>query len=224
MKNPLNWKAVGQFLALFVELCTLVRNTFTELKVGIEILEWVLSDEGRKYFVTQCLHPLGDQFLKTQRIKVLDKNTVLINLGASPKLPFEGATVEWHYGEGLVQMQKRKDGLYVGDKKVVLTFSERQQNGKTIQGHELREELTGKPVLNANIMDTLLAHPHLIPEDWKKDANGNTIYIFFWATGYRLGGLLCVRFFFWVGGKWYSLYGNLDFRWGASSPAASLTS
>ncbi len=221
MKNPLDWKAVGRFLALFVDACTLVRNTFTELRVGIEILPWLL-DEGKDFFVEKCLKPLGKEFLATQRIRVIDDNTIEVNLGISPKLPFDGAVVESHTGEGWAPVQKRLDGLYVDNRKVEVFLSERQQNGKTVQGLELREELTGKPVLNANILDALLEYPHLIPEDWKKDENGKTLYIFFWGTEYRYrGGSLYVRDLHWCGGRWYSDYSRLD-HWGFQNPAASL--
>lgn len=224
MKNLLDWKAVGRLISFFVDVCTIIRATWKEMKIGIEILEWILSNEGKKYFVEKCLTPMGKEFLATQRVRVIDDNTIEVNLSISPKLPFEGATVEWHHGEGWVQVQKRQDGLYVGDKKVVLYLSERQESGKTIQGHELRQALTGKPVLTANIMDALLAHPYLIPQDWMKDGKGNTIYIYFWGTGYRYGGRLSVRCFRWGGGRWYSHCVYLDVRWDAHSPAVSLTS
>src|SRR4051812_5109537 len=46
-------------------------------------------------------------------------------------------------------------------------LSPNQQNGKVIEGNKLRKELANEPVLNANILDYLLAHPELIPEEWK---------------------------------------------------------
>ncbi|MBI2175621.1 MAG: hypothetical protein HYU35_02730, partial [Parcubacteria group bacterium] len=54
-----------------------------------------------------------------------------------------------------------------------------QMDGKWIEGDKLRNELANKPVLNANVLDHLLANPHLIPEEWK----GKTV--FFWGTIYR---------------------------------------
>lgn len=216
MKSSLNWKAVGQFLAKFVDLCTLVRATFTEITVGIEILPWLL-DGGKESFVEKFLKPLGKEFLATQRVRVIDDNTIEVNLGISPKLPFDGAAVESHVGEGWAVVQKRSDGLYVDNRKVALYFSEHQQDGKTVQGHELREELSGKPILNANILDALLENTHLIPEDWKGKA------IFFWATVYRnRGGILSVSFLLWSGGRWYSLCHWLELHWRSSSPAACL--
>ena len=51
--------------------------------------------------------------------------------------------------------------------------------------------------MNANVLDYLLAHPELIPEDWKNK------YVFFWGTIYRYSsGGLCVRYLCWNGSKW----------------------
>jgi hypothetical protein len=60
------------------------------------------------------------------------------------------------------------------------------------------------PVMNANVLDYLLANPDLIPEEWKKDEKGNTRYIFFWGTVYRRSnGNLCVRCLYWDDSGWY---------------------
>ena len=143
-----------------------------------------------------------------------------VNLDATPNLPFNGAKVEFHQGGGWVKVEKRADGLYIGDKKVTLHLSKKQLNGKTIRGHELREELSGKPVLNSNILDALMEHPEFIPEEWKKDAKGNTIYIFFWGTIFRdAGGNLYVRYLYWFDGGWYWYYRWLDVDW-YGGPAA----
>ncbi|HEY4507246.1 MAG TPA: hypothetical protein VJH71_03780, partial [Candidatus Paceibacterota bacterium] len=117
----------------------------------------------------------------TTRVITLNSTTIAVNLAATPKLPFNGAEVEQHIGEGWAIVEKRTDGLYVNGRKVALHLSKRQQNGKSLKGYDLRDELTGKPVLNANLLDALADNTHLIPEDWKKDENDNTRYIFFWA-------------------------------------------
>ena len=89
-----------------------------------------------------------------------------------------------------------------------------QKNG-TIEGNKLRKELAGKPVLNANVLDYLLAHPELIPEDWKGK------YVFFWGTVYRdSDGNLCVRFLYWIVGRWSWGNGWLDDGWYGDYPAA----
>lgn len=159
------------------------------------------------------------------RVVTLNPTIIAVNLAATPNLPFNGAEVESHIGEGWAIVEKRTDGLYVNGRKVVLHLSKRQQKGKTLQGHELREELTGKPVLNANILDALYDNPHLIPENWKKDEDGNTRYIFFWATIYHYSyGDLCVRYLYFSDGSWGRDCSWLDGIWGGGCPAALLAS
>lgn len=148
-----------------------------------------------------------------------------VNLGFSPRLPFNGAEIEKHIGTGWAPVEKRADGLYVDGRKVVLHLSKRQQKGEWLKGYDLRDELSGKPVLNANILDALYENPHLIPEDWKWDENGNIRYIFFWGTIYRDAlGDLCVRYLCWVGGVWHRGSAWLDFVFYGYGPAAVLAS
>ncbi|MDP2703628.1 MAG: hypothetical protein Q8P01_00105 [bacterium] len=79
----------------------------------------------------------------------------VINCDADPFVP-DGWKVEEH----------QKGGLFKWDPaQVLLYLSELQRKGGAIKkGNELWKELAGKPVLNANVLDYLLAHPHLIPE------------------------------------------------------------
>lgn len=146
-----------------------------------------------------------------------------IDLDANPSLPFNGATIEKHKKGGKVTIEKRADGLYIDGHKVVLHLSERQVNGKTIQGHELRRELDGKPVLNAGVLDFLMANQSFVPDEMKKDAKGNTVYTFFWGTIYRSSdGYLVVRFCYWHVGRLKQYYSWLGFKWKFHSPAACL--
>ena len=159
------------------------------------------------------------------RFITINETTIAVNLGASPNLPFNGAMVEQHVGEGWVIVNKRAGGLYVNGHKVGLYLSKRQKGGKWLKGHELREELAGKPVLNANILDTLYQSPHLIPEEWKKDEDGKIHYIFFWGTIYRdSGDRLYVCYFCFDDGVWGRDYVWLDGDWFGFSPTASLAS
>ena len=167
---------------------------------------------------TAKIKPVGEDATRTITI---NETTIAVNLGATPKPPFKGAEVEQDIGEGWSIVERRTDGLYVDGKKIVLHLSKRQRNGKRLKGYELREELTGKLVLNANILDALLHNRHLILEDWKKDENGNTRYIFFWGTIYRnSGGGLYVRYLYFSGGEWYSDYDWLDYAWHSIDPSA----
>lgn len=129
----------------------------------------------------------------------------VIDLDANPFCP-GGLTVEEHQKGGTFRWDPTKVQLYL---------SKPQSKGKLIGGHDLRKDLAGKPVLNACLLDYLLAHPHLIPEEWKGKA------IFFWGTIYRdSGGGLFVRYLYWRGGQWQSSYVWLDFVWHDFYPAA----
>lgn len=66
-----------------------------------------------------------------------------------------------------------------------------------IDGYKLRELLKDKPVLNACVLDYLLANPHLIPREWRSKV------VLFWGTIYHdSDGDLCVRSLFWDYGRW----------------------
>ncbi len=98
---------------------------------------------------------------------------------------------------------------------VSLYLSEQQKNGRRIEGNKLREELAGKPAPNANVLDYLLANPHLIPEEWKGK------YVFFWGTIYpNSDGRLFVRYLCWgsVGWGWGNRWLARD--WDSNCPAA----
>jgi hypothetical protein len=54
-----------------------------------------------------------------------------------------------------------------------------------------------KEVLNANVLDYLLDHEEIIPEEWKGK------YIYFWGTVYRHNrGNRYVRCLCWIGYTW----------------------
>ena len=150
----------------------------------------------------------------------IDGNTIAVDLESSPGLPFKGAEVESHIGVGGAIYQKRADGLCRNGRKVGLHLSRRQVNGKSLKGYELRDELTGKPVLNANELDALYDNPHLIPEDWKRDENDNIRFIYFWGTIYRSSdGSLYVRCICFSDGAWDRRYYWLGGGWGGDYPA-----
>jgi len=103
----------------------------------------------------------------------------IIDCDANPVCP-NGWEVEEHQKCGQWEFDSKKTKLYLS-----LT----QDIGRAIEGHELREELADKSVLNANVLDYLLKHPELIPEEWKGKL------IFFWGTIYRRSvGDLIVRY------------------------------
>ncbi len=129
----------------------------------------------------------------------------LVDLDANPFVP-DGWKVEEHTIGGQFEWSPTAVALYLSTK---------QQNGGVIGGHDLRKEMKNQRVFNANLLDFLLANPHLIPEEWKGK------YVFFWGTIYRSSdGNLCVRFLRWVGDEWFWYYSWLDSAWNADYPAA----
>lgn len=132
------------------------------------------------------------------------EHLMIVDCDADPFVP-SGWKVEEHQKGGQFKFDPAQMSLYL---------SKSQCEGVQ-QGHDLRKELAGKPVLNANVLDCLLAHPHLIPEEWKKN------YTFFWGTIYRDShGDLCVRYLCWHGGRWNWDYNWLKNAWYSRDPAA----
>lgn len=140
----------------------------------------------------------------------------VIDCDADPMCPYEEWKVEEH----------RKGGQFTWNPEAVkLHLSANQMNGEQIEGNKLRKELAKEPVLNANVLDYLIRHPHLIPEEWKVDENGNTRYIYFWGTIYRdADGSLCVRCLYFESGHWNWGYDWPGLGWYSHRPAAVLAS
>jgi hypothetical protein len=127
-----------------------------------------------------------------------------IDCNAYPFVP-DGWTMEEHHHSGIFTWDPTKVSLYL---------SKKQEEDKYVVGSDLYKELVNKPTLNANVLDYLLAHPHLIPEDWKGKA------MFFWGTIYRYSrDGLCVRSLYWDGDGWCWTYYWLDSNFGSGNPA-----
>lgn len=128
--------------------------------------------------------------------------------------------------EGWTIVEHKKMGQFTFDPtRIKLYLSENQIEGKHIEGNKLRKELADIPVLNVDVLDYLLKNPERIPEEWKKDDNGNTRYIFFWGTIYRSSDDdLFVRCLYFLGGEWRGDDRWLSFVWRDDSPAASFAS
>ena len=241
-----DWRALGRLMSTMVAVFTSIRDTFSEMGIGVDFLRWLTGD-GKQSFVDDFLKPLGERYLavqkvveKSEHVRVIDNHTLLVNFGASPNKPFDTAEVESHQGEGWVKAEYRKDedNLYLSkpcptpedaedaDQKLVLHLEEGQKGGGGIKGHKLCDALTGKPILSANLLDALYDHLELIPEHWKVDEQGRTRYIFFWATIYRYpsDGRLFVRCLCWVGGGWCRYYRWLDNDWDDYNPAVLASS
>jgi hypothetical protein len=129
----------------------------------------------------------------------------VIDLDTEPHIP-DGWKKEEHVPGGQFEWDPEK---------VRLHLDPGQLDGEWVEGNELRKKLSRLSVLNANLLDYLLAHQELIPESWKGKA------VFFWGTIYRHPhGRLMVRCLGWGGGQWYWGYDWLDGGFGGDDPAA----
>ncbi len=157
---------------------------------------------------------------------VLSALEALIDLSVPCKLPFDGAERVSPAKSGVVKIEKRGDDLYLDGKKIELFRSAGQEGDRYIIGHKLREELEAKGGnVGGSILDHLVAHPELWPENWKKDDQGNTIYVYFWDDIFRRSdGRLYVRCGCWHDGEVVSGYGWLVRGWGRIGPSASVAS
>jgi len=116
----------------------------------------------------------------------------IIDCNATPFCP-NNWSVEKHSQSGQMEWDPSKVQFYL---------SKKQMSG-LIEGNKLRKELSDKNVLNANVLDYLLKHPGLIPDDWKGK------FVFFWGTIYRdSDGNLYVRCLYWDYGEW-----DWSYRW-----------
>jgi len=146
----------------------------------------------------------------------------VIDCDADPFTP-ENWKVEEHRKGGFINFDPTKISLYL---------SKKQEKGY-ISGYDLRKDLSSESVMNANVLDYLLVHPKLIPEDWKGK------YIFFWGTIYIyfggefyigknrsidcdfcLEGVLLVRYLGWDGSEWTWCYYRLPYNFSANDQAA----
>lgn len=142
----------------------------------------------------------------------MDKENIVtehvIDCDAKPLVP-EGWTVEEH---------RRYRKLAWDATKVQLYLSWRQKGEGYlgfIKGRTLQKELKDRPVLNANVLDWLLGHTHLIPEEWKDK------WVYFWGTIYRdRFGDLRVRYLRWYDGRWWGHHDWIAFDWDDECPAA----
>lgn len=179
-----------------------------ELELAFRRTGWS-NGEVKVLSMGNNLQQVREFVLGRAELKVVKR---VIDCDSDPFIPNGWQGVEQHTKGGMMEWDPTKVKFYL---------SKDQQGGKTVKGDKLRKELASQPVMNANVLDYLLANTALIPEEWKKDESGNTRYIFFWGTIYRHSGSgLCVRCLSWHGGQWFWLYRWLDDEWDGSYPAA----
>jgi hypothetical protein len=146
---------------------------------------------------------LGSDDAMLALIRVVTDEERAVDLDADPVCP-EGWQVAEHRKGGRLEWSPDKARLFLAE----------GQRGEGVVGRDLRTAVAGENPFNANLLDWLLAHPEEIPDSWKGKA------VFFWGTVYRdRDGNLCVRYLYWVGGRWYWDYYWLDDRWNAGNPA-----
>lgn len=156
------------------------------------------------------------------RWRPLHATAIEVNLDAPLILPFPAAVPDWTTpGQtGWVKIELKDGRLFVADREVVLHLTEGQKSG-VVNGHSVRQSIQGKLVLHPNILDALYEHQHLIPESWKQNEHGQTLFISFWAVGFRHSGdALCIRRLHCYGPSWSWYYYFLNYSWDASGPAA----
>lgn len=213
--KKLDWKGVGQFVAVLVQAWTVIKKVMVETKTGLEILEWFAKDERK--LVTAWLQLLVEQYNKSLH-KDSAKDSLepikehVIDFDSVPTIP-EGLRI----AADSVQISSRVRGKRnFSEIRIRLHLDDSQKGSKLSDGLHLKNGVEGQEVFGAQLLDFYLEHPDLIPEDWKKKG-----WIFFWGTIYRdANGSLFVRYLLWYGTRWVSSCRWLDRDWLDDGPAA----
>lgn len=214
------WNEAGRYLSQVQLVHTLMRQVFEGHEVGPEILPWMISEGQRDFFLK--MDELAEKFLAVQRVRVINRNTILVNLSAESVLPFEGCSVARARGNGWVKLERRRGNLYLDGAKVTLFLHPDQKNpGKPMPGSALEDHLKNAQVLHPNIVEALIAHNHMVPRAWKTRDDEPAMFIHFWAVIFQdENGYSLVRCISWKGNKAYHSYGRLSGGWHNQSPAA----
>ena len=129
------------------------------------------------------------------RVLAMVRGNHVINLDAIPLIP-KGWSIK---PEDQIPGQRRT-GLWKWRKEQVKLSLPAYRGGiNWIRDEKFKDNLENKPILNANVLDYLLANPILIPAEWKGAP------VFFWGTIYRdSAGSPCVRYLNWSRKGWWS--------------------
>ncbi len=136
----------------------------------------------------------------------------LIDCDAEPFVP-----------EGLTVVEHRKGGMLEFDPSKIMMYLDDAQRGDSFSGHDLRKKLEGRPVLNACVLDHLLANPDLIPESWKLNEQRRLRRVWFLGTVYRdANGSLYVRSLYWSydSMEWHDILLSLNSEYESRTCAA----
>lgn len=109
----------------------------------------------------------------------------------------------------------QKIGSFVWNpQKITVFLTDRQKNGMSPLGTEMRGLLAKKQTLNATVLDYLLEHPYLIPDEWKTAGP-----LYFWGTIYKIDKNLVVRSLYWGQDRWCETRQWLGYVFGSQHPA-----
>lgn len=134
----------------------------------------------------------------------------LIDTYAVPFIP-KSWLIEKHSGHRLWKWNPNSIQLFLSKEQKI-----NYEVGFSLQ--QTIENQKGKIILNANVLDYLLANPELIPESWKGKS------IFFWGTIYRRFSRFYVRCLRWGDDGWLWGYRRLGLRFYANCQAALASS
>jgi hypothetical protein len=111
----------------------------------------------------------------------MENSKYLIDCDVLPFIP-EGYKVKRHKKGGMIDFDPAEFELYL---------SERQERG--ISGWALKRELEQQSIFNANLLDSMLKSPEIIPKKCKGK------YTYFWGTTYvsSVSNHIFVRYLFW---------------------------
>lgn len=138
----------------------------------------------------------GETYKKIQEVDEMKNPEVLsekhiIDCDADPICPRIGWEIN-HKALWEVEEHQKGGQLEFDPKGIELLWISVDRRGNGTDGNDVREELKNKPVLNANVLDYLLAHENLIPKVWK-EISKNLGGVSFWGTIYKDGERLAVR-------------------------------
>jgi hypothetical protein len=151
------------------------------------------------------------------------RSSHVIDLDANPYIPIPDLPDSFpskHPCRCISVHQHRQIGRLAWDpEKIWLYRSPKQTDSNPLYGHHLWDrDLVYRHVLNANMLDYLLAHQELIPEEWKE------CEVFFWGTIYKneCSDPKLVRCLHFSDGTWQPKIELLASFWNNRMPAAIL--
>ena len=162
---------------------------------------------------------IGSSVSASENPRIEKAGSIIIDCIAPPFIPRDSKVLEHRKGEERFVWDPAEVTLFLSPEQEDEIVSGGPRDGRTISGEDLRKLLADKPVLNANVLDFLLAHPDLIPGEWKGRS------VFFWGTIYS--GFLntsYVRALRWDEHEqsWIWHHGWLVYEWDFGGPALML--